>query len=401
MSMPLRHVIASAIALTSAGPIWAQDIAGDDLTLSGEITQNGTGGNHFGAVYSSFSGLMCFGRNCTNSESNGSNTIKLKSTTPAILFEDVSTSSLATRDWRLTASGSEIEETFQILDLGQDWTTLSPATPFTIVGGAPNRAFWLASDGHLGLGTSLPQADLHIMGSNLAKVRMETSLGGLRTWETGVSGAGYRVGDVTAGTTPFVVEGNVPSNTLYLDATGNVGIGTSSPDAPFEVSDDNTFSFFRITATDAPVNQSVDITFTQGPLTTGEMRYNIVDGDGPEMRLNADGDMVLDGTLTTGGPTCDTGCDAVFDAEFPTLSITEHAELMWEKGHLPAVGATLPGQPMNVSEKMGAMLNELEHAHIYIAELEARDRQRAEENARLVQRISRIEAALKVLDNSD
>ena len=74
---------------------------------------------------------------------------------------------------------------------------------------------------------------------------------------------------------------------------------------------------------------------------------------------------------------------------------------MWEKGHLPAVGATLPGQPMNVSEKMGAMLNELEHAHIYIAELEARDRQRAEENARLVQRISRIEAALKVLDNSD
>ena len=63
---------------------------------------------------------------------------------------------------------------------------------------------------------------------------------------------------------------------------------------------------------------------------------------------------------------------------------------MWENGHLPAVGPTLPGQPMNVSEKMGAVLNELEHAHIYIEELHA---EQAAANAR----IARLEAALQAL----
>ena len=156
---------------------------------------------------------------------------------------------------------------------------------------------------------------------------------------------------------------------LELAANGNVGIGTGTPQAPLEISDDETFSFFRITATDAPINQSADVVFTEGPLRTGELRYNIVDGDGPEMRLNADGDMVLTGTLTTAGPTCAAGCDAVFEPDYDRLSITEHASEMWEKGYLPAVGPTRPGAPLNVAEKLGAVLNELEHAHIYIEQV--------------------------------
>jgi len=123
------------------------------------------------------------------------------------------------------------------------------------------------------------------------------------------------------------------------------------------------------------------------------LRYNIVDGDNQEMSLDADGNMILDGTLTTGGLTCDTGCDAVFDADFPRLSVSDHAALTWEQGHLPAVGPTLPGAPMNLSEKMGGILNELEHAHIYIEELN--DRLAAQEalNARLIARLDALERA--------
>ncbi|KZY31969.1 hypothetical protein A3731_36125 [Roseovarius sp. HI0049] len=109
--------------------------------------------------------------------------------------------------------------------------------------------------------------------------------------------------------------------------------------------------------------------FTQGPLTTGEFRYNIVDGDGPEMRLNADGDVTTVGTLVTGGPSCSSGCDAVFSEDYDLLSIEEHADQMFSLGHLPAVGPTVPGTPVNISEQYGRMLNELEHAHIYIAGL--------------------------------
>ena len=184
-----------------------------------------------------------------------------------------------------------------------------------------------------------------------------------------------------------------------------MGIGTESPGAPLEVSNDDTFSYFRITAEQAAIIQSADMTFTGGPLGTGEFRYNIVDGDGPEMRLNADGDMVLDGTLTTGGPTCAGGCDAVFDAEFERLSVTDHAALMWENGHLPAVGPTLPHAPMNVSEKMGGILNELEHAHIYIEELHARlalqeEQRQAQEavNIALSEQLAALAARLEKLE---
>ena len=221
---------------------------------------------------------------------------------------------------------------------------------------------------------------------------METSSGTPRAWQTTVTDQYFWIADVNAGTNPFVIEAMAPSDTLWLTNLGNVGIGTNSPDAPLEISDNGTFSFFRITAEGAAVNQSVDITFTQGPLGTGQLRYNIVDGDNQEMSLDADGNMILDGTLTTGGPTCDSGCDAVFDAGFSRLSVSEHAALMWEKGHLPAVGPTLPGAPMNVSEKMGAMLNELEHAHIYIEQLHAEARARDAVIADLVARLEAVEA---------
>ncbi|MCF3596473.1 hypothetical protein LZG00_21015, partial [Rhodobacteraceae bacterium LMO-12] len=40
--------------------------------------------------------------------------------------------------------------------------------------------------------------------------------------------------------------------------------------------------------------------------------------------------------------------------------------------HLPNVGPTAESGPMNLSDKIGGMLNELEKAHIYIGELHDR-----------------------------
>lgn len=53
---------------------------------------------------------------------------------------------------------------------------------------------------------------------------------------------------------------------------------------------------------------------------------------------------------------------------------------MWVHRHLPAVGPTAEGEPFNVTEKSGGMLNELEKAHIYIEQLH--------------HRLARLEAAL-------
>ncbi|MEZ5716346.1 MAG: hypothetical protein R3D85_15025 [Paracoccaceae bacterium] len=45
-------------------------------------------------------------------------------------------------------------------------------------------------------------------------------------------------------------------------------------------------------------------------------------------------------------------------------SIAEHAAAMKRLGHLPNVGPTLPGAPLDLSERYGTLLNELEHAHL-------------------------------------
>ena len=91
---------------------------------------------------------------------------------------------------------------------------------------------------------------------------------------------------------------------------------------------------------------------------------------GNEMTIIAgSGDTTIRGQLFTGGPSCGAGCDAVFDPAYNLESIEEHAENMWTSGHLPAIGATVPHQQINVPEKMGGMLNELEKAHIYIEQL--------------------------------
>jgi hypothetical protein len=42
---------------------------------------------------------------------------------------------------------------------------------------------------------------------------------------------------------------------------------------------------------------------------------------------------------------------------------------MWEQSHLPAVGPTSPDESLNVSDKIGGLINELEKAHVYIERL--------------------------------
>ncbi|MEQ9160545.1 MAG: hypothetical protein RIE82_18540, partial [Roseovarius sp.] len=202
-----------------------------------------------------------------------------------------------------------------------------------------------------------------------AVIRMEEAVGTASRWDIEANSAAFVIQDALAGTIPVAIEKGSPSYAIRVLNSGNVGFGTNSPQAPLELFRREPFTFLRLTAAGATINDSVDIVFTEGPLGTGELRYNIVDGDGPEMRLNADGDMVLSGTLTTAGPTCAAGCDAVFEPDYDRLSIAEHASEMWAKGYLPAVGPTTPGAPLNVAEKLGAVLNELEHAHIYIEQV--------------------------------
>lgn len=314
--------------------------------------------------------LLCVGVECAPAEPDipDRQGIKIKDLAPALLFEDVFQSENSPdRDWMLGAGdfNASIKDAFFLRDIDEG------TDPVRIVGGAPNDALFVDATGRIGLGTSMPQESLHIVGGAGTGIRIEGTRNtpGNAIFEASVGNFGFFLADLDAVTFPFGVANAAPSNAMIIAETGNVGLGTFTPSAPLELSSDAAFNFFRITATGAAVNDSVDITFTGGPLGTGQLRYNIVDDDGQEMSLDADGNMVIAGTLTTAGATCAAGCDRVFDADYALPSIQDHAAEMLAKGHLPAIGPTVPHAPINLSERQGNIVNSLEHAHLYIHEL--------------------------------
>jgi hypothetical protein len=59
--------------------------------------------------------------------------------------------------------------------------------------------------------------------------------------DTSNGGASYfRVDDATNGKSPFTIEANTPSHTLYVDSAGRIGIGTSTPVVDLHVKQGNT-----------------------------------------------------------------------------------------------------------------------------------------------------------------
>ena len=333
-------------------------------------------------------GNQCVGPDCATDDEFGFSTAIFKDPLIRLQFND--TSALApANDWRFLfndPSGVGAQSYFRLED------STAGTTPFTIMAGAPSTAFHMNAAGRVGLGTTLPQNTLHIADEGSVTFRLEETTAPY-SYTFNANDFGFWIRDRTADTVPFVIQATSPNNSLWVADDGYIGLGTSVPAAPLELWSDETFNFFRLSASGAAINQSVDITFTGGPLGTGELRYNIVDGDGPEMKLNANGDMELEGTLTTAG-SCSVGCDAVFDADYPLPSIEDHHAQTLALGHLPNVGPTRPGEPWDVTDKMGRILNELEHAHLFIAGQQEEIRRQQQELAAQRAELAETGAAL-------
>jgi hypothetical protein len=177
-------------------------------------------------------GSLCVGLDCVNNESFGFDTIRLKENNTRIKFDDTSTSSgFPANDWQLTAndSASGGSSKFSIEDI------TGSKVPFTTTAGAPTNSIFVDSSGRVGLRTGTPVLDLHLATSNTPAHRFEqTSAGGFtaQTWDVAGNEANFFVRDVTGGSRlPFRIRPGAPTSSIDINASGNVGIGTASPNS--------------------------------------------------------------------------------------------------------------------------------------------------------------------------
>jgi len=322
-------------------------------------------------------GSACIGFDCVNGESFGFDTIRLKENNLRIKFDDTSTAaSFPRNDWQITVNDSANggASKFSIDDIS------GSRTPFTIEANAPSHSLYVDDGGRVGFGTSTPSVELHTIDGDTPTLRLQqdgSSGFAPQTWDVAGNETNFFVRDVTNGSTlPFRIFPGASSNSLVIDDTDDIGMGTSSPSASLHVkrtSGNVTFELETAASATAQfnmVNSGGEWQMIHG--AGGAYNLNRVGVSGNQFVFSPNGNLDIQGTLTTGGPSCGGGCDRVFEPGYELPSIDQHAALMWEEGHLPAVGPTKPGARFNVSEKTGAILNELEKAHIYIEQLHHR-----------------------------
>lgn len=172
---------------------------------------------------------LCVGTDCLDAESFGFDTIRLKENNMRIGFDDTSVGTFAANDWELTVNSSASGglSFFGITDV------TAGNQPFTVEAGAGNNALYVDDAGRIGVGTSVPAVELHVVDGDTPTQRLEqdgSSGWAAQTWDLAGNETNFFVRDVTNGSTlPFRVRPGAPTSAIDISADGNIGMGTSTP----------------------------------------------------------------------------------------------------------------------------------------------------------------------------
>ena len=187
-------------------------------------------------------GSACVGIDCTTTESFGFDTLRLKENNLRIKFEDTSASAnFPGNDWQLTANDSSNggAERFSIED------TTNNKNIFTVEANAPNNSLYVDSSGSIGFGTNNPNAQikLHAVDGNSPTLRLEQDgSDGFQSqiWDIAGNETNFFVRDVTnSSKLPFKIIPGAATDSLYVAASGNVGVGHANPSEKLHVKGGN------------------------------------------------------------------------------------------------------------------------------------------------------------------
>ncbi|MBK1790300.1 tail fiber domain-containing protein [Persicirhabdus sediminis] len=197
-------------------------------------------------------GSLAAGFDSVNGESFGFDTIRLKENNLRIHFQDTSTSaSFPSADWRIVANDSSNGGANYLAFEDSDAGT----KPFYVAQGAGNNALYVKSGGNVGFGTSTPIVDLHTATGNTPTLRLEqngTSGFASQTWDMAGNEANFFIRDVTNGSKlSFRIRPGAPESSIDIHGDGDVGMGTSSPQAALHVRRTNAVASILAESTDA------------------------------------------------------------------------------------------------------------------------------------------------------
>ncbi len=163
-------------------------------------------------------------------------TIVMRANNTRLYFDDNSTGTFPANDWMIEANSS--------VDAGPSYLAFRDSTngtlPFMVRAAAPDYSLFVeGTTGNIGLRTSAPAEDIHLVRGDTPTLRLEqdATMGWTaQTWDIAGNEANFFVRDVTGGSRlPFRIAPGAPTSSLTVQASGNVGIGTWYPSQKLEV----------------------------------------------------------------------------------------------------------------------------------------------------------------------
>jgi hypothetical protein len=181
-------------------------------------------------------GSLCVGNDCYSGLEFGFDTIVLMENNLRIFFDDTSTiQNYPRNDWRIICNDSA--------DGGGNYFAIQDATEVSDVlvleAGAPANSLYVDGHGDVGIGTSTPYYELHIVDGDSPCVRLDQdgSYGWTpQKWDICGNESNFFIRDAThASKLPFRIEPDAPTNSIFIKSDGKVGIGTGAPGYSLEV----------------------------------------------------------------------------------------------------------------------------------------------------------------------
>ena len=237
-------------------------------------------------------GSACIGFDCVNGESFGFDTLRLKENNLRIKFDDTSVAASYPRnDWQLTANDSANggASKFSIDDISGN------RTPFTVEANARSHSLYVDDGGRIGIRTSTPSLEIHVIDGDTPALRLQqdgSSGFAPQTWDVAGNETNFFIRDVTNGSQlPFRIRPDAPTNSIFIDVDGDIGLGTSSPTVPLELRRTGTAAEFianRTDGTQAVVSAGSSNVFIG---SKSDHDFRLITNDAVKMTIDTDGDV--------------------------------------------------------------------------------------------------------------